>query len=62
MPEYKIEFQNKSKKILAQTENLVEIKKIVKERDPSKLSPVKFNRSKKNIKRKFFRKRVKKVK
>tara|TARA_B100000989_G_scaffold223045_1_gene170590 strand:+ start:16503 stop:18263 length:1761 start_codon:yes stop_codon:yes gene_type:complete len=62
VPEYKIEFQNKSKKILAQTENLVEIKKIVKERDPSKLSPVKFNRSKKNIKRKFFRKRVKKVK
>ena len=62
VPEYIIEFQNKSKKILDKLENIIEIKNVIKESNHIKQPSGKFNRIKKYTKKKFFKKKLKKTK
>ena len=57
VPEYKIEFLNKSKKVLEKIENLVELKKIAFENKIEKNVKSKTKYKSKNFKKKkFFKK------
>ncbi len=57
VPEYKIEFLNKSKKVLEKLENSIELKKITVEKKTKKNLKIKPKYKSKNFKkRKFFRK------
>ena len=60
VPEYLIEFQNKSKKILDKMENKVEIKKYYKENNSIKLNKKNFKIT--NNKKKFYKRKIKKIK
>ena len=59
VPEYKIEFLNKSKKILEKIENSVELKKITQESKIEKNLKDKKKYKSKNFKKKKFFKRNK---
>ena len=57
VPEYKIEFLNKSKKILENIENSIELKKITVEKKIKKNLKIKSKYKSKNFKKKkFFKK------
>ena len=57
VPEYKIEFLNKSKKVLEKLENSIELKKIIVEKKIKKNLKIKPKYKSKNFKKKkFFRK------
>ena len=57
VPEYKIEFLNKSKKVLEKLENIIELKKVLIEKKIEKNLKVKPKFKSKNFKKKkFFRK------
>ena len=64
VPEYKIEFLNKSKKVLEKLENFVELKKIIIEKRKEKNLKGKPKYKSKNFKKKkFFRKgKIKRLK
>ena len=59
VPEYKIEFLNKSKKVLEKIENFVELKKITVEKKIEKNLKDKTKFKSKNFKRKKFYKKNK---
>ena len=61
VPEYLIEFQNKSKKVLDQMENKIEIKKYHKENNDLKLNKKNFKLANNN-KKKFYKRKNKKIK
>ena len=61
VPEYLIEFQNKSKKVLDKMENKIEIKKYHKENNDLKLNKKNF-KSANNNKKKFYKRKNKKIK
>ena len=61
VPEYLIEFQNKSKKVLDKMENKIEIKKYHKENNDLKLNKKKFKLANNN-KKKFYKRKNKKIK
>ena len=61
VPEYLIEFQNKSKKVLDKMENKIEIKKYHKENNALKLNKKKFKLNNNN-KKKFYKRKNKKIK
>ena len=61
VPEYLIEFQNKSKKVLGQMENKIEIKKYHKENNDLKLNKKNFKLANNN-KKKFYKRKNKKIK
>ena len=61
VPEYLIEFQNKSKKVLDKMENKIEIKKYYKEYNDLKLNKKNFKMANKN-KKKFYKRKNKKIK
>ena len=61
VPEYLIEFQNKSKKVLDKMENKIEIKKHHKENNDLKLNKKNFKVSNNN-KKKFYKRKNKKIK
>ena len=54
VPEYKIEFLNKSKKVLEKLENFVELKKITVEKKIEKSLKSKTKFKSKNLKKKFL--------
>ena len=57
VPEYKIEFLNKSKKVLEKTENSIELKKMITGKKIEENLTVKPKYKSKNFKKKkFFRK------
>ena len=60
VPEYLIEFQNKSKKVLDKMENKIEIKKYHKENNDLKLNKKNFKVT--NNKKKFYKRKNKKIK
>jgi len=63
VPDYKIEFLNKSKKVIEKIENFSELKKISKDKKDLNLKKSKQNYKSKNFKRKkFFKKKRKKFK
>ncbi len=61
VPEYLIEFQNKSKKVLDKMENKIEIKKYHKENNDLKLNKKNFKAANNN-KKKFYKRKNKKIK
>ena len=61
VPEYLIEFQNKSKKVLDKMENKIEIKKYHKENNDLKLNKKNFKLANNN-KKKFYKRKNKKIK
>ncbi len=61
VPEYLIEFQNKSKKVLDKIENKIEIKKYHKEYNDLKLNKKNFKMANNN-KKKFYKRKNKKIK
>ena len=61
VPEYLIEFQNKSKKVLDKMENKIEIKKYHKENNDLKLNKKNFKVANNN-KKKFYKRKNKKIK
>ena len=61
VPEYLIEFQNKSKKVLDKMENKIEIKKYHKENNDLKLNKKNFKATNNN-KKKFYKRKNKKIK
>ena len=61
VPEYLIEFQNKSKKVLDKMENKIEIKKYHKENNVLKLNKKNFKVANNN-KKKFYKRKNKKIK
>ncbi len=61
VPEYLIEFQNKSKKVLDKMENKIEIKKYHKENNILKLNKKNFKVANNN-KKKFYKRKNKKIK
>ena len=61
VPEYLIEFQNKSKKVLDKMENKIEIKKYHKENNVLKLNKKNFKLANNN-KKKFYKRKNKKIK
>ena len=61
VPEYLIEFQNKSKKVLDKMENKIEIKKYHKENNDLKLNKKNFKLTNNN-KKKFYKRKNKKIK
>ena len=61
VPEYLIEFQNKSKKVLDKMENKIEIKKQHKENNDLKLNKKNFKVTNNN-KKKFYKRKNKKIK
>ena len=61
VPEYLIEFQNKSKKVLDKMENKIEIKKYHKENNDLKLNKKNFKVANNN-KNKFYKRKNKKIK
>ena len=61
VPEYLIEFQNKSKKVLDKMENKIEIKKYHKEYNDLKLNKKNFKMANNN-KKKFYKRKNKKIK
>jgi len=61
VPEYLIEFQNKSKKVLDKMENKIEIKKYHKENNVLKLNKKNFKLTNNN-KKKFYKRKNKKIK
>ena len=61
VPEYLIEFQNKSKKVLDKIENKIEIRKYHKENNDIKLNKKNFKVINNN-KKKFYKRKNKKIK